>query len=410
MTDKEIIDKYYALGSCRAVAEQCNIGAEKVRGVLIRNGISRTGRGRKSTKSCKKYKYPSRYKKVSYERICAYCGKEYTAHDIRKQYCSRRCRDIAIRIRKGIKCNTNSEPYHKACVICGKPFDTFRDAAVTCSQECAKVLHKGLSRNPLIEKTCKICGKVYFSKDARRVTCGSADCVRKNKTVNHKPPVKHMIKIVSRKCVVCGSRFDVDYRLSTKTCSKNCSLENARISQKRRNKRHDKRISRDKRIDNITLKKLYRRDEGKCYLCGGVCNWNDWRVSDNGNKYPGDTYPTIEHVVPISRGGFDSWDNVRLACWKCNLEKSDSILKVEPIDKVFAYSEKRLGTQPKKTAQYTLDGKLIKIWESTRQIERCTEWKSKSIQNACRKDGKSKSGNMYGYHWEYIEESNDKCG
>lgn len=408
MTDKEIIDKYYALGSCRAVAEQCGVNAETIRRVLIRNDVKRTGW--KPTKSRKKYKYPSRYKKVSYERTCAYCGKEYTAHDIRKQYCSKKCATIAIRIRKGIKCNTNTEPYHKICVVCGNSFDTFRDAAVTCSPECAKVTRKISSRKPLIEKTCVICGKVYSSTDARRATCGNAECVRKNKTANHKPPVKRMRKIVSRKCVICGNRFDVYYRLNNKTCSKICSLENARIREKRCNKRHDKRISRDKRIDNITLKKLYRRDKGKCYLCGGVCNWSDWRVSDKGNKYPGDTYPTIEHVVPISKGGFDSWDNVRLACWKCNLEKSDSILKVEPINKALAYSEKRLGTQPKKTAQYTLDGKLIKIWESTAQIERCTEWKSKSIQNACRKDGKSKSGNMYGYHWEYIEESNDKCG
>jgi 5-methylcytosine-specific restriction endonuclease McrA len=220
-----------------------------------------------------------------------------------------------------------------------------------------------------------------------------------------------MIKIVSRKCVVCGSRFDVNYRLGNKTCSKRCSLENERIVRKKNgaNRRHDKRISRDKRIDNITLKKLYRRDEGKCYLCGGVCNWNDWRVSDNGNKYPGDTYPTIEHVVPISKGGFDSWDNVRLACWKCNLEKSDSILKVKPMDKAFAYSEKRLGTQPKKTAQYTLDGKLIKIWDSTADIRRTLGLNDKHIQNICR-GNKSKTGNAYGYHWEYIEKNNDKCG
>lgn len=408
MTDKEIIDKYYALGSCRAVAEQCGVNAETIRRVLIRNDVKRTGWRPKKVYTYPNRKYPSRYKKVRYDRVCAYCGKEFVSHRISKEYCSRRCKDIAIRIHNGIKCNTNPEPYHKICAVCGNPFDTFRDAAVTCSPECAKVRRKGLGQNPLVEKTCIICGKTYLSKDIRRTTCGNAECVKKNK--KSKQTVKRILKIVSRKCVICGNRFDVDYRLSNKTCSKSCSLENARIVKKRRDRRHDKRISRDKRIDNITLKKLYRRDKGKCYLCGGVCNWSDWRVSDKGNKYPGDTYPTIEHVVPISKGGFDSWDNVRLACWKCNLEKSDSVLKIEPISKTLAYSEKRLGTQPKKTAQYTLDGKLIKIWESTAQIERCTEWKSKSIQNACRKDGKSKSGNMYGYHWEYIEESNDKCG
>ena len=335
---------------------------------------------------------------------CCYCGKDFIAHSRKAKWCSKKCKDIAFRLKHGVQVNPKTEPYHKECAICGKPFDTFRDATVTCSPECAKVLHKGLSQNPLVEKTCIICGKTYLSKDVRRKTCGSADCVKKNK----RPKQKHqyMIKMVSRKCVVCGNRFDVDYRLSNKTCSKSCSVENAR---KRQNKRHDKRISRDKRIDNITLKKLYRRDRGKCYLCDGVCNWNDWRVSDKGNKYPGDTYPTIEHVIPISRGGFDSWDNVRLACWKCNLEKSDSVLNVEPMDKVFAYSEKRRGTQSKKTAQFTLDGKLIKIWDSTADIRRTLGLNDKHIQNICRGDT-SNTGNAYGYHWEYIEESNDKCG
>lgn len=32
---------------------------------------------------------------------------------------------------------------------------------------------------------------------------------------------------------------------------------------------------------------------------------------------------TIDHIIPRSRGGVDSWDNVVAACLKCNVKKGD---------------------------------------------------------------------------------------
>lgn len=34
-----------------------------------------------------------------------------------------------------------------------------------------------------------------------------------------------------------------------------------------------------------------------------------------------DNQATIEHVTPISRGGFHVWENCTLACWRCNISK-----------------------------------------------------------------------------------------
>ncbi len=36
---------------------------------------------------------------------------------------------------------------------------------------------------------------------------------------------------------------------------------------------------------------------------------------------------TLDHVIPISRGGKDTWTNVVSACKKCNHQKGDSLLK-----------------------------------------------------------------------------------
>jgi 5-methylcytosine-specific restriction endonuclease McrA len=54
-------------------------------------------------------------------------------------------------------------------------------------------------------------------------------------------------------------------------------------------------------------------------LCGGQCSWDD--VVD-GNA--GDSYPSIDHVRPLSKGGTHEWNNVKLAHRKCNWEKRDS--------------------------------------------------------------------------------------
>ncbi|MBD8028157.1 HNH endonuclease [Ureibacillus sp. Re31] len=72
----------------------------------------------------------------------------------------------------------------------------------------------------------------------------------------------------------------------------------------------------------ISLEKLYRKANGKCYICNCQCDYNDYKV-DGDSFIVGETYPTIEHVIPLSKGGSHSWDNVKLACWKCNTLKGD---------------------------------------------------------------------------------------
>ena len=44
-----------------------------------------------------------------------------------------------------------------------------------------------------------------------------------------------------------------------------------------------------------------------------------------GNKFiAGNYYPSIDHVIPLSKGGIDTWNNVRLSHRICNSLKSDS--------------------------------------------------------------------------------------
>lgn len=62
----------------------------------------------------------------------------------------------------------------------------------------------------------------------------------------------------------------------------------------------------------LTNRELFRRDHNICGYCGRT--FSDMRL-------------TREHIVPISRGGKDKWENVITACCDCNHKKDDQLLE-----------------------------------------------------------------------------------
>ena len=72
---------------------------------------------------------------------------------------------------------------------------------------------------------------------------------------------------------------------------------------------------------SVTLKKLIERDGLRCAICGEMCDPNDHTWS----KYMGPMSPTIDHIVPLSKGGGHIWDNVQIAHAMCNSKKSDGV-------------------------------------------------------------------------------------
>jgi hypothetical protein len=124
-------------------------------------------------------------------------------------------------------------------------------------------------------------------------------------------------RTLTKECVVCGNTFTT-LNGAQKTCCKRCSK---RLSSSRKHHRIPKEQIVDK---DITLEALYRRDSGVCYLCGGKCDWSD---RDKERNIVGILYPSIDHVIPIARGGLHAWSNVRLAHFWCNTLKNDKLIK-----------------------------------------------------------------------------------
>lgn len=124
------------------------------------------------------------------------------------------------------------------------------------------------------------------------------------------------------------------YYLECKGCSRNffapfdkkyCSVQCGRRTHNRNRRiRRDERLRDNGRIDwNISIEGIIARDGDACYLCGEECDLNDYVVRNDGTHISGNLYPSIEHVIPVSKGGTHTWDNVLLAHRQCNSMKSD---------------------------------------------------------------------------------------
>ena len=131
---------------------------------------------------------------------------------------------------------------------------------------------------------------------------------------------KEFDQISLRICPVCRQLFVVTKR-RTKYCSNKCGQKVVSSRHKKTRKRLLRKV-----VDNdITLQGLYSRDKGICYICGDNCDWNDCYYSD-GVFYAGNSYPSIDHIVPISKGGLHAWKNIKLAHRHCNSKKSAHII------------------------------------------------------------------------------------
>jgi 5-methylcytosine-specific restriction endonuclease McrA len=67
------------------------------------------------------------------------------------------------------------------------------------------------------------------------------------------------------------------------------------------------RVPRDTRRRKITRRAVFARDDWTCQYCGSRANL------------------TVDHVIPRSKGGLSSWENIVASCAPCNRRKGDAL-------------------------------------------------------------------------------------
>lgn len=73
------------------------------------------------------------------------------------------------------------------------------------------------------------------------------------------------------------------------------------------------------RISGATRREVIERDGRTCQLCGRPVVR---RTQRRGRVQHADNLLTLDHLVPISRGGDSSAENLRVCCRRCNMKRS----------------------------------------------------------------------------------------
>lgn len=119
---------------------------------------------------------------------------------------------------------------------------------------------------------------------------------------------------VTKTCDYCGCKFKPT-RNNQRYCSSRCrNLSFGNGSSVKRARKYGVPYDR-----TINLKRLIERDGLRCSICGKTCDMDDKQWGDYGPDYP-----TIDHIVPLSKGGPHLWSNVQVACAECNIAKGAS--------------------------------------------------------------------------------------
>ena len=190
-------------------------------------------------------------------------------------YCDRRCKSASVlqkrKAAKTITCN---------CKECGDEYTTSNHKQVYCSAECRYAFQKRES----LAKSKSFYSSLY-PDGTRTVNCGWCGEPRTYEIG------KSSVNAFHPDCTIEAQR--ARYRIK---------------STKRRTQVSPQRIAADQ---------VVREYGNACHICGEEIDLSLPRTSRMGL--------TIDHVIPLAKGGSDEMDNLKPAHWICNNRKSDKL-------------------------------------------------------------------------------------
>jgi hypothetical protein len=251
------------------------------------------------------------FAKKAFWRVCFGCGEWFSTARKEGCYC-RVCHSENLqRPRRTVR----------FCAVCKKPFipKAGRNAGKCCSRECGFVYyrqwHEETRANHPHSKvsviTCEVCGKVFVGHGSSISASVCSDDCRMEQARRKTRLRKHGREGYSHGVVVCAcGRVEVfaKWFRGSEKCVR---------CKKRDAKRHRKHIKRTKNGgEQFTLRDVFDRDHGRCQLCRRKVTMPTGKWSKR--------MATIDHIVPVTKGGNHTLVNVQLCCAMCNSEKNDS--------------------------------------------------------------------------------------
>lgn len=232
----------------------------------------------------------------------------------KKLFCSDDCSRISRR----------KLPVETACWFCGKALDGLGKSGFPkryCDRVCASKLRvKQDQETRDTSSVCTVCSLAFVGRTRNRRYCGEVCRVEGNRlkaTQRWQEFLSTQPEFKEWDCEWCGLKVQVPRSLTGGRKYHDDCRGKARRARNRIKTLKRQGVKTDKRI---THEEVAERDNFVCYLCDAVVDMSLPRTSKLG--------ATLDHVIPVSKGGEDCLENLRLAHWICNIRKSDKILGV----------------------------------------------------------------------------------
>lgn len=115
----------------------------------------------------------------------------------------------------------------------------------------------------------------------------------------------------SRKCNDCDAEY-VQKKNTSGKCGRCRKKDRERASSVRLRVRRGKvRVA----VNKLSVREVFDKDGGRCQVCKKAINWD--------LSWPHKMSMSVDHIVPLSKGGSDEAENVQAAHLGCNSRKSD---------------------------------------------------------------------------------------
>lgn len=315
-------------------------------------------RGRKNTGFCCKHCADNWRKRNKYDllpekytKVCAQCGAEFQTNNENQKYCTTECGHASRR--------TGRTTYTKTCLYCEQEFQTIykdykycspacaaRDAGDKrrgeyfceycgnprwsdhpnrnrfCSRECATKMRvlinlpvmeeRKRQRREAHQRTCPNCGKQFVANNLLRMFC-SPECLYDGVLLRHREMYAEQYEPVTFVCTECGRTVTTSCGNKHRTyCSEACM--NRAMNRRQKKKRQEQLDAAF--VETVELWDIYNRDKGICQICG-------LPVPDT-NEPTDQWAATVDHIIPLSKGGLHTGTNCQLAHRLCNSLKQDT--------------------------------------------------------------------------------------
>lgn len=219
---------------------------------------------------------------------------------------------------------------------CERPGDFSRGLCQRCNMRARRA--GTLEQFSAPPRTCGVCGASFTTGPRLGNLYCSVSCQREG--VRLRRIARREGKLTGRRCTRCREEMPLSMRSDSNYCSVACqqaawydehdeelkerATEWRVANPESRRESHLRRRARKAgvAVQRLDLGYVWSRDRGLCWICGAAV--------DRELRWPDSYSPTLDHVIPLAKGGSHVLGNVALAHARCNMSKKDKVLPFFP--------------------------------------------------------------------------------